>query len=359
MFNKEISKLKIALTSRCTMECTHCFVNKRGRETISMNDAANGLDLFLGSPGPNKILEIYGGEPLTEFELLKEITALAGHKARKLRRRLVISVASNGALLTEKHADYFRKNGIAFSLSFSGTRESHNSVRKFAGGQGSYDAVVKKFPLLFAKLKNNLHVIFCVHPESAANAYEDFKRLAELGFRNIGIECVHGFPWRGKNYSDFARSMEKITDYVRQKMYSGDFIILNAFMDFFKEKSYAGAFCPFFRDFEMFPDGAFSFYPYAFIRDNRQRKRIAVGNASSGLLKKYLECKPLAGSPACADCLSSYYCLPGLADGSRAYRLRTQICRQALKDIIALSMKKPAAKKYVKYLIKIFKKGCA
>ena len=72
-FNKEVLKFKIAVTSGCCLRCTHCFIDKSRTETIPFKDALALVYAFLTSPGEVKTLEIYGGEPLMEFELVKKI----------------------------------------------------------------------------------------------------------------------------------------------------------------------------------------------------------------------------------------------------------------------------------------------
>jgi len=356
-FNKEINKFKIALTSACCLRCTHCFIDKDHPENISFPRAEKGLDLLLGSPGKDKILEIYGGEPLLAFGMAQKTIAAARAKARKLGKNLSISMASNGVLVTPEHLAYIAKNNIRFSISFSGGRKTQDLSRRFPSGAGTHKALKEKIPLLLSALGDRLHVIFCVHPRRCAAAYEDFRELARLGFRNIGIECVHGFPWRGKDYDAFGKNMRKIAAYAVTRSKPGDFIVLEPFMEFFREQAHGNAFCPFLRDLEMYPDGALSLYPYPFVKNSAQRRAVAVGSAAKGVNKKFSACVPSPDSPACGDCVSAYYRLPGLSDGSRAYQMRTEICREAVKDLVGRAAAEPAAKAYLKHLIKIFKEG--
>ncbi|PJA17938.1 MAG: hypothetical protein COX65_00205, partial [Elusimicrobia bacterium CG_4_10_14_0_2_um_filter_56_8] len=234
---------------------------------------------------------------------------------------------------------------------------SHDLSRKFISGKGSYSAVEKKIPLFTSALGENLHVILCVHPRRAAAVYGDFQSLVKQGFANIGIECVHGVPWRAADYAAFEGGMRKIARFTLERAASGKPVVLEPLLELLRDKEYANSFCPFLRDLELFPDGTLSFYPYPFLKTAAQRRAAAVGSAGSGLAGRYLACRPKAGSKLCRECLRSYYRLPGLSDGSRAHALRTGVCRDAAREIVARAASEPAMKAYLRQLIKLFKKG--
>jgi hypothetical protein len=356
-FNKETAKFKIAVTSSCCLRCTHCFIDKDRPETIKREAALEAVDGFLRSPGKNKTLEIYGGEPLMEFALVKEIITAARAAARKLGKDLAVSVASNGILAERRHLEYMAENGIRFSISFSGGRETHDLNRRFPSGRGTFLALKKKIPLLLSVPGLGLHVIFCIHPRRVVSAFEDFKSLVGLGFRNIGIECVHGFPWRERDYSLFSAAMMSITAFTAERAASGDFIVLEPLMEFFHANNRSASFCPFLRDLEMYPDGTFSLYPYPFVKTLTQRKKVSVGSVKTGLIPRFRDCVPEPGAEVCSSCVADYYRLPGLYGGSRAYRLRTDICLEAARGLVARSSTESGIREYLGLLIKLFKNG--
>jgi hypothetical protein len=356
-FNKEILKFKIAVTSGCCLRCTHCFIDKSETLTIPLSDALNAVGIFLRSPGRTKTLEIYGGEPLMEFELVKKIITSARALARKLGKTLAVSVASNGVLAGPAQLEWLAARGVRFAVSFSGSGRSHDQTRRFAGGRGSHAIVEKKVPLLLSKMGENLHVILCVHPRRAAAVYGDFLALVKDGFRNIGIECVHGFPWRPADYKAFEAGMKKIAAYTLAHAGGKDPVVLEPLLEFFRDKEFAHNFCPFLRDLELFPDGTLSFYPYPFLRNAAQRRAAAIGTAKGWAVSRYLDCVPAAGSRRCGDCGRSYYKLPGLSDGSRAHALRTAVCRSAAEELVRRAAAEPAMRAYLKRLIKLFKRG--
>ncbi|MDQ7772641.1 MAG: hypothetical protein RDU13_03850 [Elusimicrobiales bacterium] len=354
---KEIMKFKIAVTSGCCLDCSHCFIDRTVKRTIPFASAMKAVGIFLRSPGEVKTLEIYGGEPLTVFPLVKKIITGAQSLARRLGKRLAVSVASNGVLAGAAELDWLAARGCRFAVSFSGSELSHDLSRRFASGKGSHSLVAGKVPLFISKLKEDLHVILCVHPRRAAAAHEDFLRLEAMGFRNIGIECVHGFPWRPADLSAFGRAMRRITAHVLKRAASKNPVVLEPLLEFIREKEYRNSFCPFLRDLELFPDGTLSFYPYPFLRGKAQLKAAKMGTARGWVDRKYRDCLPEAGSRRCAECARSYYRLPGLSGGSRAHALRTAACRSAALEIVRRAAAEPGMRSYLRRLVKLFRKG--
>ena len=292
-----------------------------------------------------------------EFALVKKIITAASAAARKLEKELAVSVASNGVLAERGQLAWLARRGVRFAVSFSGSGRSHDLTRKFASGKGTHAAVAEKIPLFISVLGEDLHAILCVHPRRAAAVYEDFLELAGRGFKNIGIECVHGAAWRPGDLDAFSAGLKKIARFVLNGVAAGEPVVLEPFLEFFRANGYAHSFCPFLRDLELYPDGVLSFYPYPFLRSRAQRAAAAVGSAGAWVAPRYRDCVPSAGSRLCVDCARGYYRLPGNAGGSRAHALRTRVCLDTVKEIIARAPNEPAMKKYLKHLIRLFKKG--
>ena len=138
---------------RSVLRCTHCFIDKTAGLTLGFGDAARAVDLFLGSPGEYKRLELYGGEPFLRYDLLKRIVAYARGANKKAGKRLFITAATSAVPLDEAKLAWLRANGVGLAISFSGGRVTHDHSRVFPGGAGSYAAVSKKCALALRALR--------------------------------------------------------------------------------------------------------------------------------------------------------------------------------------------------------------
>ncbi len=333
-FNKEIQKLKLALTSDCVLRCRHCFIDKSLGLTMRFSDAARAVDLFLSSPGRRKRLELYGGEPFLRYELLKEIVAYARRANGRARKKLFITVATSSVPLDEEKLAWLRENGVGLAISFSGGREAHDHDRVFPGGAGSHAVVSKKSALAAGALKGkNLVALYCVNPGHAATVPEDFGKVLKAGFSVVDIECVHGHGWTEESFAAFRAGFEKVLRRIERGIRSGNFVFLETFLDMLVCSGSREKFsCPLYRDLELYPDGSYSLYPFGFVDYRRYIGRIRIGAARSGLRKRFRDCS--FPSKACGRCVADYYVIGGLADGHAPYSYRTRRIEAFFKDVL-------------------------
>ncbi|MGC9070592.1 MAG: radical SAM protein [Elusimicrobiales bacterium] len=346
----EVYKLKIALTSSCTLRCNHCNIDKDSGLDIDFNKAKAGVDLLFSSPGYFKRLELYGGEPFLRFSLLKKIASYARRKSIENDKKFSLSIATNATLLNKNIISWIKENKVNISISFSGTEESHNYNRRYANGKGSYEVVYRNIKNLLKEVSPDYLVcLYCVDGGFAKNMRKDFKEIIDIGFRIINIECVSGRGWCVKDYKEFEKGLSFIFENIIKSIENGNFIYLESFTEMLRDKRTWTFNCPMYRDLEMYPDGNYGFYPYAFIKYSSVYKKISVGNWKNGINFRYSNCFP--GCNSCNSCCSDYYILQGLSDGSYAYQIRTHMIKQFFLELL----RRKKEEKIKNYLLKLQK----
>jgi len=125
------------ITSRCNLNCSHCYVKGRdlGQE-LPPNEALTLAEKIveLGADSVN----ITGGEPLLRRDLFKIIDYFREHGLR-------VSVFSNLTLLTEKIARNLARREITIYTSIDGARpETHELIR----GRGTWHPTMKGIRML-------------------------------------------------------------------------------------------------------------------------------------------------------------------------------------------------------------------
>lgn len=150
--------LIIELTQRCNLRCEYCCygehyshpqLRRHGCDTISFDTAKKAVEEFIFHEPQNGLVAFYGGEPLLEFELLKEIVFFAEGLAGKHSLDLGFSTTTNGTLLTDEKIHFFVEHDFMVFVSLDGTKASHDRYRVFRSKQhqkraaGSYDIIVR------------------------------------------------------------------------------------------------------------------------------------------------------------------------------------------------------------------------
>lgn len=185
----------IFLTQRCNLACKYCYVKKKPA-TLSLARAEKIVDFIFAKSGKEASIDIgfFGGEPLLEFELMKEVTRMIVDHKEYDANRVVMRVVSNGTIFTEEIAEFLKIYNIGLGISFDGLPAIHDKNRPFKNGTGSADIVEKNLDMALEW--------FPLMPVNAVFDNTTFQHLSEmvdylsgLGVRNIHLNPDVSSAW--------------------------------------------------------------------------------------------------------------------------------------------------------------------
>ena len=210
-------QITFELTDNCSLACEYCIYSSlydkhelRKSKSMDFKIAKKLIDYLLNywnsnlnnSKNKNIYLSFYGGEPLLNFELIRQIVDYS-KSIRLSKNYFSYNMTTNGLLLS-KYIDYFVDNNFNILISLDGDRYN-NSYRKLKNGGESYDLVLKeieivkeKFPLYFEK---NINFNAVLHNKNSVDdIYHYFKSnfnkipsIGELNFDGISPEMENKF----------------------------------------------------------------------------------------------------------------------------------------------------------------------
>ncbi|MFI5350353.1 MAG: radical SAM protein [Elusimicrobiota bacterium] len=348
--NKEIRRFKVAINTACPLRCEYCFIDKDSGEVISWDHVTGLVRFMLSSPGRVKKLLLYGGEPFLNFTLVREISLYARAEAVKAGKDLDLSICTSAALpLKREWLEFLRDQRFFLSVSMDGDEETHDKRRVDKKGAGSWKKMLPNLPLVFDTVgKRRAMAIQCVHPDNVEKMLANYRTLVDLGFENIEVEVIHGFGWKEKKHL-FQPMMRKVLDWVWDEAHQGRFrfVVCSLVPLMLKEGIVREDWCPFHSSMETYPDGSFSFYPFAFV-DWEGRKRSKVGGAGEGVPERYRNCEFDLASDPCKNCTADYYRNPQVNEGNDPYRWRTEMARAFMDRVALASRTDPVMKDYLK-----------
>lgn len=220
-------KYTLLITQRCNLDCAYCYIGKRPRR-MSLDTARKVVDFVfghaaLGSPaGESLDVAFFGGEPLLEFNRLRDITHLLEDHPGFDPCRVHLAVVSNGTVFTDEIADFLRTHRIGLDVSCDGPSEIHDRFRRFRNGQGSSARVERT--LRWAQEALSLVLVNAVYrPETLRRLPETVRYLSALGLRQIYLNPDFTADWRpadlevlpriyrqlGRLYVDFLRAGDR------------------------------------------------------------------------------------------------------------------------------------------------------
>ncbi|MCM1232762.1 MAG: radical SAM protein [Ruminococcus flavefaciens] len=155
---RPIRTLYFCTSYNCNLACSYCLTNGsvscgRSKIKLSNEDIEKSIEHFvmLSTPGTEREVVIYGGEPTLYPDMIKTIYNMV----RKYEEKSEITLkparfilCTNGILIDNDLALFIKKSGIYPAISFDGFPELHNQYRKTINGQGSFDLTEKGYKIL-------------------------------------------------------------------------------------------------------------------------------------------------------------------------------------------------------------------
>lgn len=352
--NKEIFEMKITITTDCILKCLYCFVDKgKAHSKMDVCTARKAIDFFLGSKGKEKILKIYGGEPLLNFKVIKNIIPYAKKIAKKRGINLTFSLCTNALLLNSDHVNFFKKNKFQLAISFDGRKETNDKFRKFPDGGGTFDKIRKNFKYLFKNMdKKDMAVNMSVVPSEVKNMFKNFKYILNAGFDTLNIEPIYGFEkWTVDKYKQFQEEMKSIVLFILAQIYKRNFIFLTTVNRELKYKTLSklkNGVCLFHQFPEIYPDGRIGFSSFFLNLPKEIQPRYIVGNVNQGRIKnKYKNCVYSNKSKKCQNCWENYFNLPDESMSSKVVEIRNLLSIELANYIQQKAENNLIFKKYI------------
>jgi uncharacterized protein len=154
-----LSTVVLNVNTGCNLGCTYCYkedlqVPARGKR-MDFATASRSVDFLLQQAGEREAVTVvfFGGEPLTNLALIREVVAYARRQAGEAGKRVEFSLTTNATLLDEATIDWLDAQGFGIAVSMDGPKLVHDRHRRTVGGRGTYDVVARKVRLLLDRYR--------------------------------------------------------------------------------------------------------------------------------------------------------------------------------------------------------------
>lgn len=181
------------LNRKCLFDCIYCRM-QRTNQSLPLSYAYKTIDLLAKTDAERIEIQFFGGEPLLQFPLLKDII---DYSRQRLKRRIVnYIVTTNGLHFTKKKISFLMEHGTEFICSIDGMRHTQMYNRPLRNKEVEYPHKriidnVMNIQNLGARVLINMVVL----PQTIAAAYKDFSYLLSCGFQRIKIAYALGIYW--------------------------------------------------------------------------------------------------------------------------------------------------------------------
>ncbi|WP_440451239.1 thioether cross-link-forming SCIFF peptide maturase [Ruminococcus intestinalis] len=194
--NTVIKALCLHIAHTCNLNCEYCFASQGkyhgDRALMSFEVGKRAIDFLIENSGSRVNLEVdfFGGEPLMNFDVVKQIVAYARSIEKKKNKNFRFTLTTNGMLVDDDVIEFANKECHNVVLSLDGRKEVHDHLRKTVSGKGSYDIIVPKFQEFVKKRGNRGYYVRGTYTHNNTDFTNDIFHMADLGFTELSMEPV-------------------------------------------------------------------------------------------------------------------------------------------------------------------------
>lgn len=332
-----VKALCLHIAHDCNLACRYCFAEEGeyqgDRSLMSAEIGKKALDFLVANSGNRRNLEVdfFGGEPLMNFDVVKEIVAYGRSLEEEHNKNFRFTLTTNGMLLNDDIMDFANKEMDNVVLSVDGRKEVHDYMRPTPNGKGSYDIIIDKFKKFAEQRHQEKYYVRGTFTHHNLDFSQDVFHLADEGFKQISVEPVVGpdteeytikeadLPQVMKEYDKLASEMVKRNKEGKGFTFFHFMIDLTGGPCVAKRLSGCGSGTEYLA---VTPWG--DLYPcHQFVGEDE----FLMGNVNDGIKKEDIVSEFKATSvysrEACRDCFARFYCSGGCSANS--YKLNGTI----------------------------------
>lgn len=195
--NYPISTLVLNVNTGCNLSCSYCY-----KEDLTTPDkgqrmdyevAVRSFELLLTEAADRERVNLvfFGGEPLTNMPLIRDVVAYAERRGAEEGKTVDFSLTTNATLLSEALVDWFSEHRIGVTVSMDGPKALHDRNRRTVGGKGTYDVVATKARMLLERHRTRPIGARVTLTRGVTDVVAIHEHLRdELGFFEVGFAPV-------------------------------------------------------------------------------------------------------------------------------------------------------------------------
>ncbi len=180
----------------CNLRCKYCFASTgdfgKGRKLMTFETGKKAIDFLLEKSLDRKNLELdfFGGEPLMNFDVVKQIVEYARSREAEYGKKFRFTITTNGVLLDDDKIDFINREMSNVVLSIDGRKEVNDYMRKRVDGSGCYDKIMPAFKKLVEKRGDKEYYVRGTFTKNNLDFSNDVFDLYNNGFDQISVEPV-------------------------------------------------------------------------------------------------------------------------------------------------------------------------
>ncbi len=206
-------ELTLFLNHACNLRCTYCYTGEKYTRRMTSDSMRRAVELMLARAPTNLDVSFFGGEPMLEFELVRETVEYVERRVAKLgaTRQLRFILNTNATLFTDESIEFIRAHNFSVFTSVDGRRDEHDKVRLNVAGRGSFDTVMDGLRRM-REAAIPFQILSVVNTSNAARLGAALEAMAPLGARMLMFSPNLRDDWTDESIQDLRRGLRDAGD---------------------------------------------------------------------------------------------------------------------------------------------------
>lgn len=214
-----ITPLILVITRDCNLRCDYCGIDKKNinmSKRVAKKATLLYLDYIKSGGASEAKIRFFGGEPLLQCGLIKDVVKLAKKETAKKNLTVKFDTTTNGLLLNAEKIMFFKKNPeIELIVSLDGDSSTQNLNRNFFGKNNSYKNIYK-FKRELSTLPNAT-VNMVIAPNQARKFYKNFTHIYDLGFKRFNFLPAYFVFWSDDDLKILKKGFNEILRFINKR----------------------------------------------------------------------------------------------------------------------------------------------
>ena len=322
-----VKALCLHISHDCNLRCKYCFASTgdfgRHRSVMSPEVGKKAIDFLLRESGGRRNLEVdfFGGEPLLNFDTVKEIVNYALEKEKEYNKHFRFTITTNAVLLNEDHKKFINEHMSNVVLSIDGRPEVNDRMRFRIDGTGTYNDILPKIKDMAESRNQTNYYVRGTFTRENLDFSKDVIHLADQGFKQISVEPVvaakdSGYDLREEDLPVLFEEYEKLAyEYIKRQKEGNGFNFFHFMIDLNQGPCIAKRItgCGAGHEYlAITPEG--DIYPcHQFVgMDDFKMGTVMDGKLNTGI-QNYFSNSNVYTKKECMQCWARFYCSGGCA----------------------------------------------
>lgn len=217
----------VVITLRCNCLCRYCHassVDYSNKEyDMSWETAKKTIDMIFQTPSNDIKIEYQGGEPLLNWDILKQSILYAEFLNKIAKKTLGFVICTNLIQITDEQINFCKKHNVEISTSLDGTKELHDCNRQSRICSSAYEAFVKNTEKVKSVLGNDSVSPLLTITRANLNRLTDvIDEYIKQGYNRIFLRALNPYGNAVQNKKELSYTTEEFIEVYKKAL---DYII--------------------------------------------------------------------------------------------------------------------------------------